>query len=490
MKTRAGDDTALSKKEIVEYYEKELNALQLKLEQQTRETLKSEQALQSVLQSKFWRITKPLRGIKMFSSRKPQKAVRQTPKQSLALPQLSGMVSFVIPVYNGGEQLEELLECINRQTQLAQKEIVIIDSGSTDGSIETAKKHGAILLQIPNAEFTHAHARNLGAQTAKGKYLVFLTQDALPQGYDWARRLLEPLAQGVAVAASGMQVPRPNADLFSKISMDAHNAWIGFTNGDRITQPHLADSALQKRINAHLDDVNCAVLRDVMLKYPHRMNFLEDLDLGLRLQEAGLPIALMGSVKIVHSHNRTLMYGAKRGYVDTIALNKLMPRFMENPGNAAQTLALLVNGYRQLTGVCAALHEVGPNNNIVEWQSRVQKQCENIPRICVTDVSLQQPQSGDDAFDKLVTTLCNMYESCPKAANNMYNRIICYLKESLFHYINANCPAITEQLLQQAIDAFKKFYAVRVGVELASYTIFNDDNKELTQLAHSLAGGV
>ena len=111
-------------------------------------------------------------------------------------------VSIVIPVKDGGSDLERCLEAIAAQ-QLpggARPELVVVDSGSRDRSVEVARSHGAILREIPPHEFNHGSARNLGAGASSGELLVFISQDATPIGERWLERLTAPLRERPEVA--------------------------------------------------------------------------------------------------------------------------------------------------------------------------------------------------------------------------------------------------------------------------------------------------
>src|SRR6185369_10515294 len=89
-------------------------------------------------------------------------------------------VSVVIPTLNGGPLFEQVLQQLTRQVCPVPIEILVVDSGSTDGTIEAAKKAGARVENVPRQDFDHGLTRNKGIEMTSGDVVVLLTQDALP----------------------------------------------------------------------------------------------------------------------------------------------------------------------------------------------------------------------------------------------------------------------------------------------------------------------
>lgn len=82
--------------------------------------------------------------------------------------------SIIVPNYNKGEYIEDCLNSIFNQTY-TNYEVIFIDDGSTDNSVELAKKYNVKLLHT-----NHKHAggaRNKGLEQATGDYIVFLDSD-------------------------------------------------------------------------------------------------------------------------------------------------------------------------------------------------------------------------------------------------------------------------------------------------------------------------
>src|SRR5438309_8102278 len=101
---------------------------------------------------------------------------------------MAPVISVVIPVKDGGPGLVRCLDGVRSQATDEPVEIVVVDSGSADGSVEAARAAGAEVYEIPPHRFSHGAARNLGAARASGEILVFLSQDAVPADPQWLTR--------------------------------------------------------------------------------------------------------------------------------------------------------------------------------------------------------------------------------------------------------------------------------------------------------------
>jgi rhamnosyltransferase len=117
-------------------------------------------------------------------------------------------VSVVIPVKDGSRYLAEVLAAVAQQAPEA--EVLVVDSGSADGSVAIARAAGARVHGIAPDEFGHGRTRNLGAEMTSGDVIVFLTQDATPAP-GWLAALLAPLAGDDAVGVV-LGPQRPRAD--------------------------------------------------------------------------------------------------------------------------------------------------------------------------------------------------------------------------------------------------------------------------------------
>ncbi|MCK5043530.1 glycosyltransferase family 2 protein [Candidatus Pacearchaeota archaeon] len=99
--------------------------------------------------------------------------------------------SFIIPSYNSEEVIKELLESIfNQDYPKKDFEVLVIDGGSTDKTIEIAKKYSVRILDNPQK--SEEPARILGMNKAGGDILIFVDTDNVLVGRDWIKKALKP----------------------------------------------------------------------------------------------------------------------------------------------------------------------------------------------------------------------------------------------------------------------------------------------------------
>src|SRR6185436_2908549 len=187
------------------------------------------------------------------------------------------VVTVAIPVLNGARYLDEVLAAVRAQRIDRELEILIVDSGSTDGSLEIARRHGAVVHEIERSEFSHGGTRNRMMGLARGDHVAFLTQDATPADEHWLAALLEGFEQADDVAAVfGPHDARPDARHMIKSEMERFFA--GWGNGatevevlrlDRSPEGIEAYRSFPGQLS-FLSDVNCAIARWAWEQVPYR----------------------------------------------------------------------------------------------------------------------------------------------------------------------------------------------------------------------------
>ena len=218
------------------------------------------------------------------------------------------MISVVIPVRDGGAELRRCLEAIRRQQVGEEVEVVVIDSGSGDGSPELAEQLGARVHTIPAEKFGHGATRNLGAGLARGDTLVFTTQDAVAASERWLDRLTAPLRGDPALAGVyGRQLPHPHASPPERYFLD-------FLYGPAPRRQRARQRAELSLRTTLFSNVNAAVRRSVWedFRFAHDIIMSEDQEWAARVLLAGWELAYEPAAAVSHSHAYTLASAFRR----------------------------------------------------------------------------------------------------------------------------------------------------------------------------------
>jgi glycosyltransferase involved in cell wall biosynthesis len=237
-------------------------------------------------------------------------------------------ISVIIPTKNAGTDFQYLLKRLRAQEGIRGCEVILVDSGSTDDTIALAPREGTKVISISPTEFTHAFARNKGADAASGDYLLFMVQDALPLTNVWLWEMATSLQRNDLAAVSCAEYPRSDSDLFYQFLIHRQYDTPGLNHDRVLTWDESCSSYLGLRTNAQLCDIAALIRRDVFQQYRYRTAYAEDLDLGIRLIRDGHKLGFLHSTRVLHSHNRSAYYFLKRGYVDVRFLVNVFPNFV------------------------------------------------------------------------------------------------------------------------------------------------------------------
>jgi glycosyltransferase involved in cell wall biosynthesis len=213
-------------------------------------------------------------------------------------------VTVALPVLNGMPRLAEVLQAVGRQRLDREVELLVAESGSTDGSRELAERHGARIVEVAPGTFSHGGTRNLLMQHATGEHVAFLTDDAVPAHDEWLARMLEgfELAPDVALAY-GPYLPRADAsvmvtreltEFFASLAPDGHaRVDRGLRDEDRRPGPV-----------TFYTDANGCVARWAWERIPYReVGYAEDQLIATEMLAAGLAKAFVPQAAVVHSHD-------------------------------------------------------------------------------------------------------------------------------------------------------------------------------------------
>ncbi|MGK2877400.1 MAG: glycosyltransferase family A protein [Solirubrobacterales bacterium] len=234
-------------------------------------------------------------------------------------------VTVAVPVLNGGERFRELLSALARQRNAANVELdlLIVDSGSTDGSVEAAREAGARVIEIDKSTFQHGRTRNLLLSEARGEVVALLTDDSVPASDIWLDSIVEGFAQADDVALVwGPQFTLPEHPHFVRREQDEHfNMW---GKGNQIELTRIGDGAeglaeyeANQGFFTYFSDANGAVAKSAWVDHPYReVPYAEDQLLARELLEAGFAKVFHAGAAVDHSHHFGVIGSMQRTFDD------------------------------------------------------------------------------------------------------------------------------------------------------------------------------
>lgn len=221
-------------------------------------------------------------------------------------PEERPAVTVLIRTKNEEQYIGRTLSVIFSQTY-KEFEVLIVDSGSTDKTLEVAKQYPVRIYEIKPEEFTYGYSLNYGFQRASGKYVVNLSAHALPLSDDWLETLIADCDDERVAAVMSNNLPCPDCNPFDKRGLLK-----------KFNIPKQEISGGPPYIFANYGSV---IRRSVWEKvhYNETLSYAEDHDWALRVEALGYKIIYEPDAKTYHSHNETLRQIYRRSYMEASA---------------------------------------------------------------------------------------------------------------------------------------------------------------------------
>jgi rhamnosyltransferase len=216
------------------------------------------------------------------------------------------LVTVILRSFNEGWALRTTLPALKAQ-EYANWELIVIDSGSTDGSVELVRGAcPAHFIQIQPHEYNPGRVMNRGMRLARANVGIFLNADATPQDSNWLRPLVNALRDPQVAAVFGRQIPRP----------DCHAVYA--CDYDRCFGPR-RESA---RWNHFFSMVSSGIRKDVWAQrgFVDNLQYAEDDEYTRWARQQGFKVVYCPDSVVTHSHNYTPDEAYKRSFGDAKAL--------------------------------------------------------------------------------------------------------------------------------------------------------------------------
>jgi glycosyltransferase involved in cell wall biosynthesis len=224
------------------------------------------------------------------------------------------VISVVIPVKNGAKTIDNCLKGIFSQTLKNFIEVIVIDSGSTDNTLDIIEKYSVRLFEISPEEFNHGLTRNYGVAKALGECVVLTVQDAVPANNEWLEIMYSHFNDEEVAAVCGQQVTPHHIDKnplewFRPFS-EPKPGTIQFIPGEfEKLEP---EEQFEK---CRWDDVTTMYRKRILTEIPFReTNFAEDMLWARDALKKGAKLVYDFNARVFHYHHSTFKFSFRRTY--------------------------------------------------------------------------------------------------------------------------------------------------------------------------------
>ena len=225
--------------------------------------------------------------------------------------------SILIRAKNEAADIGDTLAAITRQRDVGAFEVIVVDSGSTDGTLDIVRRFPTRVIEIPPESFTYGRALNIGIQEARGEFVVALSAHSLPADDHWLAEIVKPFDDLSVGGVYGRHLPRSNATPPELFGM-----WL---SGVTSSKPR------HQTRDMMFSNANGAFRRELALEHPfdEQIPGAEDLAWADWILRNGWTVYYQPTAAVYHSHGESLgkllrrmvkdqptIWGLKLGLID------------------------------------------------------------------------------------------------------------------------------------------------------------------------------
>jgi len=212
-----------------------------------------------------------------------------------------------------------LAACHAQQCDGFDMEIVLVDSGSTDRTLEIAEDYAVRIFHIKKSEFTFGRSLNIGCEAATGNILVFISAHCIPSHDRWLNNLITPLAAGTVDYVYGKQIGH-DVTRYSEHQVFAQY----YGEANKIPQSDL-----------FCNNANAAITKELWAKYrfDEEVTGLEDLVLAKEIAKHGGRLGYVADAPVIHIHEETYTQIRRRYYREALTMREVFPEVHFNFGD-------------------------------------------------------------------------------------------------------------------------------------------------------------
>ena len=197
--------------------------------------------------------------------------------------------SWIIRTYNEQKWLRQVLRALMTQTR-QDFDIIVVDSGSTDNTLEIVDEFPVKLIEIPHEDFGYSYALNLGIKESQSKYIGILSGHSVPVSNTWYADGLVNFSDPRVAGVSGNYLALPDGAWDEKLGL-----WLfALTEGKR-----------KKHFDRNMTNTNSLIRRDRWDEYcfdERLVNGSEDYDWACEMISRGWDMIKDPKFNVYHSH--------------------------------------------------------------------------------------------------------------------------------------------------------------------------------------------
>jgi glycosyltransferase involved in cell wall biosynthesis len=219
-------------------------------------------------------------------------------------------VSILIRAKNEERYIGKVLDVLFSQSY-ADFEVILVDSGSTDNTIEIAGKYPVKIHEIKPEEFTWGYSLNFGFQRSKGEYVVCLSAHSLPLSEDWLETLISNFDDDNVAAVMCNTLPWPDCNPFDRR---------GLLKKFNMPKQEISDNSC-----FIFGNVASAIRKSLWEKvhFDETLSYCEDEDWMRKVKKLNYKVIYEPMAKVYHSHNETLIKIYRRTFQFAFAAQEL-----------------------------------------------------------------------------------------------------------------------------------------------------------------------
>jgi glycosyltransferase involved in cell wall biosynthesis len=208
------------------------------------------------------------------------------------------VIGVVIRTLNEAELIGTCLETLARQQPGFDLDVLVVDSGSTDATVDIARSHGARIHEIAPDDFDYSTALNVGIERVEGELILILSAHAIPTDEQWVARMIAPFEDATVAGVACRQVPWDNAPWreVGRLAREFPETTRVYSDADEVLFSNAAS----------------CIRRSVWAQEPFTLPAAEDLDWGRRVIAGGWTVVYEADASVYHSHDESPREQARR----------------------------------------------------------------------------------------------------------------------------------------------------------------------------------